>query len=69
MKVSVHILPTRKEMLLVELEDGSTVQQMILALGLYPDAWIAVRGEQPLPVDDMLHEGDEIRLFAVVSGG
>ncbi|MEM0343118.1 MAG: MoaD/ThiS family protein [Thermoplasmata archaeon] len=69
MKVTVRLLPTLKETRMLELPAQSTVQDMIQALGLYPDAWIALRNDRPVPLDDELADGDEIKLIAVVSGG
>ena len=69
MKVTARLLPTRKETRVVELEEGSTVEDLIRKLELYPDAWIALRGNDPLPSDEELAEGDDIKLVSVVSGG
>lgn len=69
MKVKVRLLPTRKETKNVEVEKGSTVSDVIKSLGLYPDAWIPVKGDTPIPLDDVLEDGDELKLIAVVSGG
>lgn len=68
-KVRLRLLPTRKETKSLELDKGATVDAAIRALGLFPDAWIAVRGDTPLPLDEPLNDGDEIKLIAVVSGG
>lgn len=69
MRVTATILPTRKETVCVDLDDGSTVEQLIRALSYLPDGWIALREGTLLPLDEVLHEGDEVRLFSVVSGG
>ncbi|OGS51768.1 MAG: hypothetical protein A3K75_05895 [Euryarchaeota archaeon RBG_13_61_15] len=69
MKVTARLMPTRKETKVVELKRGSTVEDLMRALQLYPDAWIAVRGDEPLPSDEELTEGDDIKLVSVVSGG
>jgi len=69
MKVVVHILPTRKERRVLDLKKGALAEDAIRALGLYPDGWIPVRNEQPIPLDEPLTEGDEIKLISVVSGG
>lgn len=67
--VKVHLLPTRKETKTLRLEKRATVESAIRALGLFPDAWIAVRGDVPLPSDEPLKDNDEIKLISVVSGG
>jgi sulfur carrier protein ThiS len=69
MKVTLNLLPTRKERKVIELKPGSTVETAIRALGLYPDAWIALRADEPLPLDEVLDDGDELKLISVVSGG
>ena len=69
MIVTVHLLPTRKETKRINLEKGSSVEQAIRMLGLFPDQWIPVRNDQPLPLDEELEDGDELRLISVVSGG
>ncbi len=69
MKVKVRLLTARKETKTVEMKKGSTVSDVIKSLGLYPDAWIPVRGDTPIPLDGILEEGDELKLIAVVSGG
>ena len=69
MRVTAHLLPTRKETRVVELDQGATVEALIRGLGLLPDAWIAVQGEEPVPIDHVLSDGDDVRLISVVSGG
>ena len=69
MKVKVRLLPTRKTTKTLELGDQATVEDAIRALGLYPDAWIATRGEAPVPLDEPLRDGDFLKLISVVSGG
>jgi sulfur carrier protein ThiS len=69
MNVKATILPTRKETVCVDLADGSTVEQLIRALSYLPDGWIALRHGNPIPLDEGLRDGDEVRLFSVVSGG
>jgi len=67
--VKVRLLPTRKETKTLKLENGATVEDAIRALNLFPDAWIAVRGDVPLASDEPLRDNDEIKLISVVSGG
>ena len=69
MKVTIHLLPTRKERKVVELDEGASVEQAIRALGLIPDSWIPVRENLPLPLDEPLEDGDVLKLISVVSGG
>jgi len=69
MKVKVQLLPGKKRPKVVELKGRATVEDVIRALELYPDAWIAVRGETPVPLDERLKDGDDIKLISAVSGG
>ena len=69
MKVRVRTLPGDKTEKVLDLANGSTVEGAIRKLGLYPDAWIAVKGDTPVSLDDTLKDGDEVKLVAVVSGG
>jgi sulfur carrier protein ThiS len=69
MKVRVNLLPTRKETKVLDLKDRATVEEAIRAAGLLPDGWIAVRRDEPLPLDEPLEDDDEIDLVSVVSGG
>ncbi|MGQ9588061.1 MAG: MoaD/ThiS family protein [Thermoplasmata archaeon] len=69
MKVTVHLLPTRRETRRIELQEGASVERAIRSLGLLPDSWIAVRGDEPLALDEPLRDGDELKLVSVVSGG
>jgi len=69
MRVTATILPTRKETVSVELKEGSTVDELVRALSYLPDGWIAVREGQPIPMDEALKDGDDLKLISVVSGG
>jgi sulfur carrier protein len=58
----------RKQKVL-QLPEGSTVEQMLDSLNLYPDAHIVVRGKTPVPLDSPLVQGDQLRIVKVASGG
>ncbi len=49
--------------------EGSTVEQVARTAGFYPDAYIFLRNNVPVPVDLPLNEGDSINLLRVASGG
>jgi sulfur carrier protein ThiS len=68
-RITVHLLPTRKETVVLDLPDGATVDGAIRALGLVPDGWLAIRCGDPLPLDEELLDGNELKLVSVVSGG
>lgn len=69
MRVTVQLLPSKKKAKTLELKKGAKAQDAIRAMGLYPDAWIPVRGDEPIPVDEPLEDGEKLKLIAVVSGG
>ena len=52
-----------------ELDGKFTLRRAIEALGLNPQAVLAVRDGELITEDTRLQPGDEIRLVAVISGG
>jgi len=69
MKVKVRLLPGRRKAKVIELGPRATVEDAVRALELYPDAWIAIRGDTPVPLDEKLRDGEDLKLISVVSGG
>lgn len=59
----------RGELRKVTLKRGSTVDTVLSAMDLVPDAHIALRGKTPIPITEILNPGDIIRLIRVASGG
>ncbi len=53
----------------VELPANATGLELFKRLGIAPDAHLLVRGEQPVPLDEPLREGDSLLVISVVSGG
>ena len=68
MQVAVEILPGHREQNL-EMHERATGIDLLRTLGLAPDAHILVRGDVPIAGDDVLVNGDRVRVIAVVSGG
>jgi len=52
-----------------EVRHGMTVRSALLALELEPSAYLPTRDGELLTDDEILQEGDCIRLIAVISGG
>jgi sulfur carrier protein len=52
-----------------EVRSGMTVRSALLKLGLSPEAILATREGVLLTDDEIIKEGEEIRLIAVISGG
>ncbi len=53
----------------VDVAEGASPLDIIREMKLPPDAYIVLRGTTPIPVDEVLSEGDTIRLIKVASGG
>ncbi|HEX9906933.1 MAG TPA: hypothetical protein VGB78_00500 [Thermoplasmata archaeon] len=68
-KVRVTLLPAKKKAVVVVLPKGATAEAAIRKMNLFPDAWIPVRENTPIPLDAELVDGEEMKLIAVVSGG
>ena len=68
MRVRVEPLPGGAERE-IELPASACGADLVKALGLALDAHILVRGDDPIPEDEPLRDGERIRLLAVVSGG
>jgi sulfur carrier protein ThiS len=66
MKVTV-VLNKRSEVL--DIDDDATIEDLLNKLGLYPDAHIVLRKRTPVPLSDRSHDGDELRIIKVASGG
>ncbi len=52
-----------------EVRAGMTVRDALRQVDLQPEAVLATRQGELLTDDEILREGDEIRLVAVISGG
>lgn len=66
--IELTVEMNRKQNVL-QLPEGSTVEQLLDSLGLYPDAHIVVRGKVPIPIDSPVIENDLLRILKVASGG
>jgi len=68
MKISVTILPDNllKE---VEIKSGSKIFDLIKKIHLKPDTLIVLKDSKPIPIDDILSEGQKLTILQVASGG
>jgi len=64
--MSVSILYRNKQ---IEIKAGLTVIETLQELGLSPQSYLVVRKGLLLTENEMLKEGDLVRLVAVISGG
>jgi len=68
MRIIAEISPGRREES-VDLNPEATGMDLLRSLRLAPDAHILVRHDVPIAADELLREGDRIRVVGVVSGG
>ena len=68
MKIKVKILPenSTKE---IDLNPGSKVYDLLKKIQRRPDSVIVLKGNTPIPVDDILDDKQEISILQVASGG
>jgi sulfur carrier protein ThiS len=52
-----------------ELEDGTSVLDLLETLGKYPDAHIVLINGTPVPLTQVLRSSDDVRVIKVASGG
>jgi sulfur carrier protein ThiS len=66
--VKVEFFPS-KEKGTVELKMPATGIDLLKALDRHLDSHILTRNGTPIPIDEKLEDGDEIRILSVASGG
>ena len=52
-----------------EVKPGMTARDAIKKIDILPDTVLITREGELITDDEILHDGDEIRLIAVISGG
>lgn len=52
-----------------EIKHGMTIRSALLKLEIQPEAVIATRQGELMTDDELIEEGDEIKLVSVISGG
>ncbi len=68
MEIKAKISRT-KETRKINIEPGSTVEYLLKKIKLKPDTLIVMSDSKPIPVDDVLNEGQELTIIQVASGG
>jgi len=53
----------------LEVRAGMTVRDALRHVGLLPESVLATRKGELITEDEILREGDEVKLVAVISGG
>jgi len=64
--MSVKVLLRNKE---YEARAGTSVAAALEKIGVLPESVIATRNGEVITEDEILHEGDVIKLVPVISGG
>jgi sulfur carrier protein ThiS len=52
-----------------EVPSGSTLRHALEVIGVNPDSVLPTRSGELMTDDELIQEGDRIRLIAVISGG
>jgi sulfur carrier protein len=52
-----------------EIKNGMTIRKALQKLNIEPDSVLATRNGELLTDDEIIKEGDEIKLIPVISGG
>ena len=68
MKICVKILP-KNATEEIDVEHGSKMYDLLKKINLKPDNIIILRGNTPVPVDDILTNEQELTIIQVASGG
>ena len=68
MKIRINRIPA-KTTTTVEVKTGSTVLDLLKKMKLKPDTVIVLNNKTPIPIDDVLTEGQELDILQVASGG
>ena len=68
MKIKVNIL-RKKETKQLNLGNGATVDDVLNKLSFKPDTIIVMSNNLPIPIDNVLEDGQELTIIQVSSGG
>ncbi len=66
--ITVTVILSGKERK-VEIAKDKCIEDLFAKLKLFPDAYIALIGDRPVPLTQILHDGDRLRILKVASGG
>ena len=69
MQVHVEFRPRRQPDRAVELSQGAKVKDLLAATGQGVDSTLVIRGNDPIPEDEELRDGESILLLSAFSGG
>jgi len=67
-KITVKISRANKTKT-IDLEKGSTIQDVLTKVDMKPDTLIVMNGNKPIPIDEEIQGGEELTIIQVSSGG
>jgi len=53
----------------IEIQTGSTVNDVLKKINLKPDTVIVMDKDKPIPIDDVVVDGQDLTILQVSSGG
>jgi len=65
-RMRVHLRPQRRT---VEVQGRRRVAQLLAELGIVPGTAMVIRGDMLLTETELVEDGDEVEVRAVISGG
>ena len=68
MKIRVN-LSRNNETMDIEIQTGSTVNDVLKKINLKPDTVIVMDKDKPIPIDDVVVDGQNLTILQVSSGG
>lgn len=68
MKIKVKFIP-RNTWQEVDIQQGETVSDLLRSIQLRPDAFIVLRNNIPIPIDEVIKSNQDLCLLQVASGG
>jgi sulfur carrier protein ThiS len=67
-RIRIKVIYKGEEQIL-EFDEGSSVEELLRSLHLYIDAHIVTIANRPVPSTHELHDGEELKIIQVASGG
>lgn len=68
MQIIASLIPENKTKK-VKIKENAKVIDLLKKLNINPEIVIVLRGKLPLPIDEILKDGEKIKVVRVVSGG
>jgi|Deesub1362A_J573_1020465.scaffolds.fasta_scaffold00191_3 sulfur carrier protein len=62
------MLGSNKQVWEIDVDKGTTYEKLLETIDINPETVIVIRDGFPVPIDDLVEEG-EIKLLRVISGG